>query len=199
MGRQVFQKSRRPIFLSRIPLSALSLALLIPATGRRTVLRRERVNRQVSAEYLLEPGETQLCAKQPLGDAGLGANNPAGDGNLWCRQRLHQTKFGTSQSTHEAKLGSAKHGDSSSESDSPGESCKRTEKLRLESSKGLDDVVLLLPDCLKADGGGGGGGVHGDCHHYQQHQVFQRHRDWLLQDNGIEFCVKIAQISVKSA
>merc|ERR1712193_287723 len=62
---------------------------------------------------------------------------------------------------------------------SSGESCKRTEKLRLESSKGLDDVVLLLPDCLKADGGGGGGGVHGDCHHYQQHQVFQRHRDWL--------------------
>merc|ERR1739842_45500 len=100
-------------------------------------------------------GETQLCA-----------NNPTGDGNLWCCQRLHQTKFGPSQSTHEAKLGS-------------GESCKRTEKLRLESSKGLDDIVLLLPDRLEADGGGGGGGVHGDCHHYQQHQVFQRHRDWL--------------------
>merc|ERR1719151_519277 len=59
-----------------------------------------------------------------------------------------------------------------------GNSCKRTEKLRLESSKGLDDVVLLLPDGRKADGGGRGGGVHGDCHHYQQHQAFQRHRDW---------------------
>ena len=86
-----------------------------------------------------------------------------------------------------------------SESHSPGNSCKWAEKLSLESSKGLDDVVLLLPDRLKADCGGGGGGVDGDCHHYQQHQEFQRHRDWLLQHIGVEFGFRVAQISVKRA
>ena len=84
-----------------------------------------------------------------------------------------------------------------SESHSPGNPCKGTDKLRLESSKGLDDVVLLLSDGLEAEWGGGGGGMDADCHHYQQHHVFQRHRDWFLQNNGVEFCAKAAQICVK--
>ena len=62
-------------------------------------------------DYLVGPGETELCAKQPLGKASLGADNPFGDGNLWRRQRLHQTKLGTSQTAHQPKLASAKHSD----------------------------------------------------------------------------------------